>query len=80
MLSYCKFVGIEKKINTVHLKLRGIKDSELWRTLREIKTGENEKFSQSFPSGHTKSDRVPRVNAIFSSLLYSFLAFPFIDY
>lgn len=80
MLNYCKFVEIEKKINVVHLKLSGIKDSELWRTSREITTGENEKFSLSFPSGHTKSDRVPRVNAIFSSLLYSFLAFPFIDY
>ena len=64
----------------VHLKLRGIKDSELWRTSREITTGENENFSLSFPSGHTKGDRVPRVNAIFSSLLYSFLAFLFIDY
>lgn len=80
MLNYCKFVEIEKKINVVHLKLSGIKDSELWRTSREITTGENEKFSLSFPSGHAKSDRVPRVNAIFSSLLYSFLAFPFIDY
>ena len=80
MLSYCKFVEIEKKINMVHLELRGIKDSELWRTSREITTGENENFSLSFPSGHTKGDRVPRVNAIFSSLLYSFLAFAFIDY
>ena len=80
MLSYCKFVEIEKKINMVHLKLRGIKNSEVWRTLREIATDENENFSLNFPSGHTKSDRVPRVNAIFSSLLYSFLAFPFIDH